>query len=155
MKSVYLLLIFALFVIIPPVASAQTPSSKIAISEVRQLYRVRQDFFNAIAASNYQAIREQCTSDFQLLEDGEVMTVEDLISLVKAGAGRSKIVYSFEEIRAKIEGSNAWISYRNKAVVTTGDKTINVEWLESAIFEKKNGLWKMVLLHSTVVKPKK
>ena len=140
---------------LPAVLSAQTSSSKIAMDEARQLQRVRRDFFNAIAASDYQGMRDQCTPDFQLLENGHVMTVEDLINLVKSRSVKPKIVYSFEDIRTKIEGSNGWISYRNRAVVSRNDKTINVEWLESALFEKKNGKWKMVLLHSTVVKPKK
>jgi hypothetical protein len=155
MKIVYTLLIIAMLANLPPVLSAQVSSSKIAMDEARQIQRVRRDFFNAIAASDYQGMRGQCTPDFQLLENGHIMTVEDLINLVKSGEGKSKIVYSFEDIRIKIESLNAWMSYRNKAVVKTGDKTTEIEWLESAVFEKKNGRWKMVLLHSTVVKPKK
>jgi hypothetical protein len=154
MKPVYISLIVVLLISASAGGYAQTSSSRTAISEARQLHRVRQDFFNAIAASDYQGMRDQCSPDFQLLEDGEVMTVEDLINLIKSRADRPKIIYSFEDIRAKIEGSNAWISYRNKAAVSRNDKTINVEWLESAVFEKKNGKWKMVLLHSTLIKPK-
>lgn len=154
MKPVYASLIVVLFISASTSVSAQTSSSRAAISEARQLHRVRQDFFNALAASDYQGMRDQCSPDFQLLEDGKVMTVEDLINLIKSTANKPKINYSFEDIRAKIEGSNAWISYRNRAVVSRNDKTINVEWLESAVFEKKNGKWKMVLLHSTLIKPK-
>lgn len=154
MKLLYIFSIIALIVPIPSSIFAQTSSSKTAIAEARQLYRVRRDFFNAIAASDYQGIRAQCAADFQLLEDGEVMTAEDLINLIKSRADRPKIVYSFEDIRTKIEGSIAWISYRNRAVVSRNEKTSNVEWLESAVFEKNQGKWKLVLLHSTVVKPK-
>src|SRR5688572_14423585 len=103
MKIIYTLLIIAMLITLPAVLSAQTSSSKITMAEARQIQRVRRDFFDAIAASDYQGIRDQCTPDFQLLEDGHVMTVEDLINLVKSGGGKSKIVYSFEDIRTKIE----------------------------------------------------
>jgi len=152
MKSV--LFMITVFLFSPATAHAQSSTSRSAIAEVRQIQSVRQDFFNAIAASDYQGMREQCAPDFQLLENGEVMDVEGLINLVKAGGGKTRIVYSFEDIRTRIEGQSAWSSYRNRAVVTRGDKTSSVEWLESAVFVRKNGRWKMVLLHSTVVKPK-
>jgi ketosteroid isomerase-like protein len=111
-------------------------------------------FFNAIANYDYQGLRNSCTADYQLIEDGSLWTVDTLIEALRPMEGNVKIVYSFENMNAIIEGGIAWLTYKNKAVLTSKEGEENLEWAESAVFRKENDDWKMALLHSTRLKPK-
>ncbi|HXF48537.1 MAG TPA: nuclear transport factor 2 family protein [Verrucomicrobiae bacterium] len=111
-------------------------------------------FFNAIANYDYQELRNACTADYQLIEDGSFWTVDTLIEAIRPMEGNVKIVYSFENMNATIEGGIAWLTYKNKAVLTSKEGGENLEWAESAVFRKENNVWKMALLHSTRLKTK-
>lgn len=111
-------------------------------------------FFNSIVNYDYQGIRNSCTEDYQLIEDGSMWTVDALIDAIKPMEGKAKIVYRFEDINTKIVGPIAWVTYKNKAVLTSKDGEKDLEWAESAVFEKENNIWKMALLHSTRLKTK-
>jgi ketosteroid isomerase-like protein len=120
--------------------------------EAQKVEKALHDFFTAISEYNYQGIKDVCTKDYQLLEDGLVWNADSLVNAIKPMEGKVKIVYRLEEIRTKLEGDMAWMSYRNKAVLTSTDGEEKLEWVESAIFEKQNYQWKMALLHSTRVR---
>jgi ketosteroid isomerase-like protein len=126
-------------------------------AETQNVEKALRDFFTAISEFNYQGLRDVCTSDYQLLEDGLVWNADSLIKAIKSFEGEAKIVYNFEDIKTKIIGQIAWMSYRNEAVMTntkTGEAD-NLKWVESAVFEKDGNRWKMALLHSTSIKPNK
>ena len=50
-----------------------------------------------------------------------------------------------------ISGNTAWIAYVNKGSITDRSGTIDQKWLESAFLEKREGVWKIVFMHSTRV----
>jgi len=120
--------------------------------ELQKIENVLQNYFNAISKFDYQGMRDQCTEDYLLFEDGEVWTVEDHINFLKQYEGRAEIVYTFEDVKQNFEGSVAWITHRNKAAAKIDGQPVNFEWIESATFKKHNDAWKMAILHSTTAK---
>ena len=98
-------------------------------------------------------MRDACSSDYVLLEDGVVWTVEDHINYLKSIEGKASISYNFKVINSSIDGTVAWIAHRNNAEATFEGNKMHFEWLESAILRQIDGNWKMVLLHSTTAKP--
>ena len=129
-------------------------SKKVDIeAEKQNVEKVVYDFFDALAAFNYQGLRDLCTDDFILLEwDGQVMSIEEFIKFIEPFE-EATLTYEFEDIKTNVEGSVAWISLRNKAVMTMGEQVTNYEWVESAVLKKQDGLWKLALYHSTLAKP--
>jgi len=130
---------------------AQEPAVDVE-AEKQNVEKVIYDFFDAAFAHNYQGIRDLCTDDFILFESGQVMNVEDFINFITSFEG-STTTYKFEDIKTNIEGSVAWMSLRNKAVMTMGEQVINFDWLESAVLKKQKGIWKLAFYHSTTVEP--
>lgn len=110
-------------------------------------------YFDGIMNLDYQKMREACSSDFLLFEDGIIWTVEDHISYLEAMEGKGSISYSFADVKKNIEGSVAWITHRNIAEAAIEGNSMQFEWIESAVLRKIDGNWKMVLLHSTSAKP--
>lgn len=122
-------------------------------AELSKVDKVFQSYFDGITKFDYQAMRQACTENYLLFEDGTVWTVEDHINFLKPLEGKASITYSFQDVKRDIEGSVAWITHRNIADATMNGKPVHFEWLESAVFKRHNDDWKMALLHSTTAKP--
>jgi hypothetical protein len=110
-------------------------------------------FFNGLSLVNPDTLKFYSTPDFQLLEDGEVWTLDTLIARVmprqKANIQR---INTFKFIRTEVSGKMAWVSYDNAAEFRLGDKQQTKKWMESAVLVKNKGSWKIQLLHSTKLK---
>ena len=110
-------------------------------------------FFNGLSLINSDTLKHYTTSDFELLEDGEVWNMDTLVNAVKPLKGSNMIrVNSFNFLTTKIQKDIAWVSYYNTADYTMDEKKRQVRWLESAVLVKTKGRWKIQLLHSTKIK---
>lgn len=107
-------------------------------------------FFDGLSEPSEQKLEETTTKDFVLLEHGEVWNIDSLTRYFD-GIRKAKTVRvnEFKFIKNQQQCNTAWVSYHNKATLTTNSKTRVVEWLESAVLVKKGGEWKISLLHST------
>jgi hypothetical protein len=45
------------------------------------------------------------------------------------------------------------MTYQNIADAVFDGKPAHFEWIESCVFHRQNGVWKIALLHSTTAKP--
>lgn len=120
--------------------------------ELQKAEKVLLSYFDGISAFDYQKMRNACSSDYLLLEDGIIWTVEDHVNFLKPMEGIGTISYSFHDARKTIEGNVVWITHRNIAEAIMQGNPVNFEWIESTVLRKIEGEWKMVLLHSTTVK---
>ncbi|MBN2863374.1 MAG: nuclear transport factor 2 family protein [Bacteroidales bacterium] len=120
--------------------------------ELQNAEKVLQSYFDGISAFDYQKMRDACSSDYLLFEDGIIWTVEDHINFLQPMEGMGSISYSFHDSRKTIDGNVAWITHRNIAEAIMQGNPVHFEWIESVILRKMDSGWKMVLLHSTTAK---
>lgn len=118
-----------------------------------QVEETLQSFFDAISNYNYENIREVTSNDFVLIENGPIWDTETFISFIKQFEGDFTFSYEFSEMQTTVEGSTAWMVYKNKGVMDGGDQQRHFDWTESAVFKKVNNQWKIKLLHSTMNEP--
>ena len=110
-------------------------------------------FFNGLSLVNADTLKNYSTSDFQLLEDGQIWNLDTLINKIMPRKNSNiQRVNKFEFIRTEQSGNMAWVSYHNSAEFKQGEKEQMVNWLESAILVKNNGSWQIQMLHSTRLK---
>jgi ketosteroid isomerase-like protein len=121
-------------------------------AELAKVDKVFQSYFDGISQFDYQAMRKACSSDYLLLEDGTVWSVEDHINFLKSLEGKGSIAYRFYDVKKTIDGSVAWRTHRNVADATIDGKPAHFEWIESVVFKRNDGEWKMAVLHSTTAK---
>lgn len=111
-------------------------------------------FFDGLSELSDQKITSTVTKDFVLLEDGEVWTLDTL--LMKIAPARDlegfKRENFFDFFDVRISGNVAWVSYHNRAEFTINGNQRIVKWLESAVLSRKEGGWKIEMLHSTVTR---
>lgn len=111
-----------------------------------------QGFFRAISESDFDALRASTTADYVLLEDGLVWNTDSLVAAVEdLQEGGLTISYSFADREVYVHGPIAWMTYRNTGVLSGAAGADTLRWLESAVFRKEGGSWRMALLHSTRV----
>jgi hypothetical protein len=107
--------------------------------------------FDGISAADMSFIRQHITADFLLLESGAVWntdSVEARVAKLKTSSSYHP-TYHLDFIQFHIHGNSAWTAYHNKADVIVNGKTMSLNWLESAVFVKEDGTWKVQMLHST------
>jgi hypothetical protein len=110
-------------------------------------------FFNGLSLINSDTLKYYSTSDFQLLEDGEVWNLDTLISkIMPLKNSNLQRTNQFEFIKIEQNKNNAWVSYNNSAEFRLGEKQQIIKWLESAVLIKNKGRWKIQMLHSTKLK---
>ena len=149
MKNIPLLTVVLCFTLLfGHPAAAQTPEA-----QVRQTIT---DFFQAMADLDFPKMRSYCQPNFQLLEHGEVWTLDILEEKLKPNVGTGmQRTNAFEFITVTVKGKIAWVSYHNAARIIRAGQERNVQWLESAVLQKTRQGWKITLLHSTVKPVKK
>lgn len=107
-------------------------------------------FFDGLALLNDSLINEYTTSDFLLLEHGEVWNRDTLLRRLAPMKSRAfKRENEFKFFQVKKRGKTAWVAYDNKAFVTVDQRKRTLHWLESATLRYHKGRWRVALLHST------
>ncbi|HRN73181.1 MAG TPA: nuclear transport factor 2 family protein [Ginsengibacter sp.] len=126
-----------------------------------KIHQTLNRFFDGFSALDTSIIRQSITKDFVLLEDGVVWNMDSIQAnfvLVKNQIKDAimKRVNHFDIIQTEITGNSAYVAYNNTANISLNDMPVaKLNWLESAFLVKEGNDWKIVLLHSTTLKPGK
>ncbi|RZJ79180.1 MAG: nuclear transport factor 2 family protein [Flavobacterium sp.] len=112
-------------------------------------------FFDAMSAYDFDKMRSCCTADMKLVEYGEVWSMDKLVNSMKPYANRGEIrINTLDFLTTTVNENAASVIYNNTADFENNGKKERVNWLESVTLVKEKGVWKMQLLHSTVLKEK-
>src|SRR6476620_1360834 len=143
MKKMICLLLVILFCEVSSYSQQEKDSIEASVSR----------FFDGLSEINSDKLKAFATSDFVLLEDGQVWNMDTLVTKMGTKNPNIKRVNKFEFIRTEQQGIMAWVSYHNTADFSMNEKQQTVKWLESAVLKKEGGRWKLKLLHSTRILP--
>lgn len=122
--------------------------------ETAEIKAVLTDFFEVFTHPDMKYYDRNCSSDFQLLEHGEVWTQKEIKEYVEKMTSKPiqfERSNSFEFIQVNFRGKMAWVNYHNTATIKSlSDGSVKkLQWLESIILEKVNGKWILHQMHST------
>ncbi|RYG00399.1 MAG: nuclear transport factor 2 family protein [Chitinophagaceae bacterium] len=113
-------------------------------------------FFDAMSAYDFDKMRSCCTADMKLLEYGEVWNMDKLVSSMKPFANKGATrINTLDFLTTTVNENAAFVIYNNTADFENNGKKQRLNWLESVTLVKEKGVWKMQLLHSTVLKEKR
>ena len=129
---------------------AQQPDSKDPLA-VKQAIS---NLFDGVSNLDTKLIKQDCTPDFLLLEDGQVWNMDTLVNKLLTPGPKFTRVNKLNFIAVKVSGPNAWVAYHNTGQFNSSDgKQFEINWLESAVLIKQNNHWVISMLHSTMLKP--
>lgn len=139
-------------------ANAQQPQEEDRIKQV-----VINAFDSIWSALNVDAMKAYYTDDFLLLEDGRTWNTDSIsrffrdvmiprVQSLKKENRRPERINRLRFIRVSVSDTLAWMAYHNTAEFKIDGKTIDTpHWLESAVLVKRENMWKIQLLHASII----
>ncbi len=122
-------------------------------TEKAEVQQVITRFFDALSVANIPLMKAEVSDDFILLENGEIWTIDTLANKISRPKPEGYLRQnSFDFIETKIDKNRAWVYFKNKAEITSKTRNMTIKWLESVIFRKEKGRWRMEFMHSTPMK---
>lgn len=142
-KAVLLLMIIGVLTL----NSCQT---KKQTDDPEKLKAVLMEYFDAIKAKDLQKMKDLCTTDYVLFENGKVFNNDSLFNLISRMPD-AKIAYKFDNFKISVDNHTGHIRYYNYGDFIINDTIhMNMNWIESAALRKIDDAWKLEFLHSTV-----
>jgi ketosteroid isomerase-like protein len=112
-------------------------------------------FFAAATVDDLDKLHAVTAPDFYAFDAGGRFTRDALMDLIKAAHAAGKVyVWTVNEPDVHISGDFAWITYINHGSIKDASGTKDVTWLESAVLQKEQGIWRIHFFHSTRVPEK-
>ena len=109
--------------------------------------------YKTLENSDWETHQNNCAPDYLLIENGEVWDLAKEVESMKSKAGiKTTRTDQFDFKSLKVEGNQAYAVYELKSQITRDNQTNNYHWIESAIFQKISGEWKIKLIHSSLIK---
>ena len=122
-------------------------------TEKAEVQQVITRFFDALSVANIPLMKAEVSDDFILLENGEIWTIDTLANKISRPKPEGYLRQnSFDFLSTKIDKNRAWVYFKNKAEITSKTRNVTIKWLESVIFRKEKGRWRMEFMHSTPMK---
>jgi uncharacterized protein YggL (DUF469 family) len=122
-------------------------------TEKAEVQQVITRFFDALSVANIPLMKAEVSDDFILLENGEIWTIDTLANKISRPKPEGYLRQnSFDFLSTKIDKNRAWVYFKNKAEITSKTRNMTIKWLESVIFRKEKGRWRMEFMHSTPMK---
>jgi len=147
MRKTYLSILFVL-------AGLFTQAQEKLSNDQLLVQKTLTDLFQAISDRDTNKLKNSCTADIILLENGQLWNLDTLVQKVLQSRAKDfKRVNALGFIETKINGNFAWVSYNNQAEIIKDAHHITfVKWLETTILIKEDNSWKIRVLHSTLLK---
>ena len=122
-------------------------------TEKAEVQQVITRFFDALSVANIPLMKAEVSDDFILLENGEIWTIDTLANKISRPKPEGYLRQnSFDFLSTKIDKNRAYVYYKNKAEISSKTRNVTIKWLESVIFRKEKGRWRMEFMHSTPMK---
>ena len=109
------------------------------------------DFFRAMESWDYEALRATVTSDFELVEDTVIMSMDDFVAYIEPFEAQDAAMrWELSDFNTEVSGDVAWTRYINRAVLQMQGEESRFHWIESAVLQRQpDGSWKIDRLQST------
>lgn len=148
MKSIISLLVFCTISFSP--ARCQVPLS----AKQRDVQNTVLQLFEALSTRDSVGLKATCTSDILLIEYGRVWTLDTLITrAIKLNQSTDfKRVNTIDFIHTTVDKNIASATYNNQAEITREGTQRSMKWIETVVLVKEKKLWKIKVLHSTLIK---
>ncbi len=146
MKKIFLFSLSCLFVFI---VTAQGKLTK----DQQKVQHTVVGMFQAMAERDSSKTKSYCTADIMILENGIAWNLDTLVlKISQPVAPDFKRINTIDFIATTVNENVAWTTYNNQADVTRNGKHVNIKWLETAILIKQDKIWRIKVLHSTLIK---
>ncbi|MGZ8539667.1 MAG: nuclear transport factor 2 family protein [Chitinophagaceae bacterium] len=110
--------------------------------------------FDALSNRDSVSLKLYCADDVTLYEYGQVWNIDTLINkaIVLNTATDFKRINTIIFINTTVKKNTAWATYNLQSEITSDGKQRIVHWLETVVLVKEKKIWKIKVLHSSMIK---
>ncbi|TFI56713.1 nuclear transport factor 2 family protein [Sphingomonas parva] len=113
-------------------------------------------FYDALARDDGAAVRGLTTETFYAFEIGKRYSGPELSKLIADAHASGRIMqWNIGTVDARIDCSVAFAAWENVGAAGTAARLEPRAWLESALLVRREGRWRIDMLHSTPKDPRK
>jgi hypothetical protein len=141
----------------PPVGADEEITLKSAVDKnaviIDQVKESLRGYFDGMETRDWDLMRSLVTDNYYVLEQGELFDVEGHINWLQTVAPEPVMLsFTFDYVDVLVKGTTAWIVYYDYLDVSVGGNVVgHWEGLESAVFLKNGGEWKLAMLTATEI----
>lgn len=112
------------------------------------------NLFEALSNRDSVNLKNYCTGDIALFENGSTWNVDTLIlkAITLNTATDFKRSNNIDFINTTVKKDIAWATYNLYSEITRNGKLSTVQWMETVVVIKEGKKWKIKVLHSTLIK---
>ena len=145
--------VFVVLAVFPcAVFAVDPPTCKVSSTDAPQIIDAVKTMFAAATKDDLALFHSVTTPDFYAYDGGKRFDGDELMNLIKqTHEAGTFLVWSVNDPEVHVDCGTAWITYVNKGSVQNAKGITGITWLESLVFEKKEGKWRAHFLHSTRV----
>lgn len=143
-----------MLLIILLVCSTVLKAQQLPTKDEQKVQKTVINFFEALSNRDSIALKKYATADIVLHEYGSIWNADTLIrKAIKLNtASDFKRSNTIDFISTTVTNKTAWATYNLFSEITRDGKKVSMQWLETVIVLKKKKVWKIKVLHSTLIK---
>ena len=147
MKKIFLLIIA---ITVTGLLLAQKPLT----ANLQTMQQTVIEMFDALSNRDSVSLKNYCAADILLFENGMVWNLDTLIkkAITLNQSTDFKRINIIDFINSAIHENTAWFTYNLYSAITRDGKQSSVQWMETVVLIKDKSLWKIKVLHSTLIK---
>jgi hypothetical protein len=136
----------------PTLSKAQSPKKVLIDSDSLQIVKLIEEDYKTLESFDFEKHASNVTTNYRLVEDGKVLTLKDEQDYYQKNKDKEVTRDNLFEIESiKIDGDLAYAFYTLKSYITIDGTLSQKSWIESVVFRRVNGYWKIELIHSTEI----
>lgn len=149
MKSSSPFLALATSLVLTGCADARQPNCADPVDARAEIEATIHDFFDALRKDDEASFKSLTTESFYSFDVGKRFDGTELVDVVRdAHAQGVQINWSIGPVDTKLSCDVAWSAWENVGSAGIPPDLQPIRWLESAVFVRENGSWKIDFFHS-------
>ena len=101
-------------------------------------------FSTALAKADTASLRNLCSPNFILLDEGKIFDLQQLFASIKTALDSNTMTRKPIDPKITIRDNAAWAYYSVSGEFKTKTQTVPLSLLESVVLDKVDGVWKIV-----------
>jgi ketosteroid isomerase-like protein len=122
-------------------------------TEVNNVRDALMSWYDAMARHDLDELASALSDTFLLIEHDALIDKKGLLQML-SGESDSTLVANLRDFRITVLGDTAWSTHRNSEVFSSPHaEPLELEFLETVVLIKENGIWLMDRYHATRLSP--
>jgi hypothetical protein len=118
--------------------------------EAGRVRDARDAFYSAVSRFDHAALRTLAAPEYLAVERGRLLNFDSLVAdLTVLEQDSVSLEYAFADSAIRVDPPAAWLVYRGRKIVSRPPFADTAFTIESAIFRRAGGGWKLSLVHRT------